>query len=82
MCVKQKTPTENFQYEYMVHYTPYTVMAKNIGTQVNMNKEGCENESALLIILLIFFLNIHNLIFKLEITLWNTCFSLIHIGYN
>ncbi len=57
---------------------------------INMIKEGCENESALLI-LLIFYLNKsqksnlsldnNNLKWK-EISLWNNFFSLIHISHN
>ncbi len=68
-------------------------MAKNIGTRYfdqNMIKEGCENYSALLI-LLIFYkkkslksnlsLDDKNLKWE-EMSLWNKSFSRIHIGYN
>ncbi len=58
---------------------------------VNMIKEGCENVSALLILFVfyLFFnhkksnLSLENKILKWgEISLWNKCFSQIHIGHN
>ncbi len=57
---------------------------------VNMIKEGCENESALLILLIFYLknsqksnlsLDIKNLKWE-KISLWNKCFSQIHIGHN
>jgi len=76
-------------------YVPTNVKTKHIYIQswpkisaplVNMIKEGCENESALLI-LLIFYCKISpksNLSFdnKKNVTLWNKCFSQIHVGHN
>ncbi len=60
-------------------------MAKNIGT---LGKY--ENESALLILLIFYFKNSQKSNLSLdnkhlkwgEISLWNKCFSLIHIGHN
>ncbi len=57
---------------------------------LNMIKEGCENESALLILLIFYFGNPHKSNLSLdnknlkwgEMSLWNKCFSLIHIGHN
>ncbi len=54
---------------------------------VNMIKEGCENESALLILLIFYFLkpnlSLDNKNLKWgDISLLNTCRSLIHIGHN
>ncbi len=53
-----------------------------------MIKENCENESALLILMICYLknsqksnLSLDNMILKWgEISLWNKCFSLIHIG--
>ncbi len=57
---------------------------------VNMIKEGCENESLLLILLIFYLRNSQNSNLSLdhnnlkwgEISLWNKCCSLIHIGHN
>ncbi len=57
---------------------------------LNMIKEGCENESALLILLIFYLGNPHKSNLSLdnknlkwgEISLWNKCFSLMHIGHN
>ncbi len=67
-------------------------MAKNIAPLVNMIKEGCENVSALLILLIfyLFFyhkksnLSLDNKNLKWgKISLWNKCFfGQMHVGHN
>ncbi len=74
------------------HYICKQSWPKISAPLVNMIKEGCENESALLILLIFYWINIHkkdNLSFDNKnlkwgggISLWNKCFSLIHIGHN
>ncbi len=43
-----------YVYVYVYIYVCYIVIGKNIGTLLNMIKEGCENVSVLLILLIIY----------------------------
>ncbi len=85
MCI----PEAKFEQNVYIHIQSFPKISAPL---VNMIKGGCENESALLI-LLIFYLKrkkspksnllLDNKNLKWgEILLRNKCFSLIHIGHN
>ncbi len=90
LCVCMYMYVCMYIYIYIYIYTYIQSWPKLSAPLVNMIKGGCENESALLILLIFYLknwqksnLSLENKNLKWEeISLWNKCFSLIHIGHN